>query len=169
MEAVLLEERRAFKKLPRLPKKVSLTHLYQEAQSDFQRNFKKDLEMIKKYASKSFKKRLENRFDLKNFLMASKNAMNNCGLPRITFERIFKNELSHAPKKKLYLGTDKIIIEIECNQFINYWYPQVAADIITKIIEKVKKVEMYSKLGHKQTEILEFLGEQDGNKELPQG
>jgi hypothetical protein len=62
------------------------------------------------------------------------------GTPRVTIEHYFKGLKSVAPKKQLLAGKrkDKIVMNFECSRFINFWYPHQAAEMITKILERVR-------------------------------
>ncbi len=118
--------------------------------------------IVKKYAERRFIKRLENKFTQQNYMIAVKNAMKNAGPPLITTDTIFTSDTAYAPKERFHLKEtrkDIISIEIESNQFLNYWYPNEAAEIINKLIDKVKNAEIYKILGPMQTVMIKFLGE----------
>ena len=124
---------------------------------------------IRKYSKKGFINKLENSFDKNNYMDAVQDALTNAGQPRITIDTIFNSELAHAPRKRFYLKEmrkDIISMEIECNQFVNYWYPEVIAEIINKMVDKIRNAEIYKILGPMQTVIIKFLGGKNEDKKL---
>ena len=103
---------------------------------DFVENIKADLDAIKRYTSKETIDELRKNFTPRNFLKASKKALVNMEPPRITIEHYFKGTKSVAPKKQLLRG-GRIVMNFECSRFINFWYPHKAAEIMTKIMERM--------------------------------
>ena len=123
---------------------------------EYEENIRNDLKIIKKYASKRLFARLERNFNKTNFILVSKNAMKNMPTPHITVESIYSGKLCLGPKKHL-VGMNNIVLVIECNKFINYWYPDTAAQIIVDMVRKIKSVKKYRNMGFGQTQILKFL------------
>lgn len=141
----------------------------QKPRTDKERHIAKSVKLIRKYAKKSLVDKLENNFDPNNYINAVESALGNAGTPQITLDSIFTSELASAPRKRFYLKEmrkDIISMEIECNQFINYWYPEVAAEMINKMVDKVRNAEIYKILGPMQTVIIKFLGGKDEGKKL---
>jgi hypothetical protein len=132
---VLLEEERAINNIIRVSESFGL----EEMNPDFLENIKADLGAIRAYTSNDDMKNLEKNFTPRNFLRASKKALVNMEIPQITIEHFFKGLKSVAPKKQL-LGTRKgrVVMNFECSRFINFWYPNQAAEMITKIMERVR-------------------------------
>ncbi len=158
-ESIMLEQRRALKRFGQLG-----IGRIRKPVTDSEFNLAEDIMLIKKHAEADNVKKLEEDFSDKNFIAASKNALERMEPPKITLERIFVGDLSHAPREKFYLkemSKDKIVLEVESNQFMNYWYPETAADMINEIVNGIKTAEMYKKMGHKQTEILKFLDKKE--------
>jgi len=122
----------------------------------YRENMRNDLNVIKKYASKRLFARLERNFTKTNFILTSKNAMKNMPTPHITVESIYSGRLCLGPKRHL-LGMNKVVLVIECNKFINYWHPDIAAQIIVDMVRKIKSVKKYRNMGFGQTQILKFL------------
>jgi hypothetical protein len=134
---VLLEEERAINNIIR----VSETFGMDDMNPDFLENIKADLDAIRAYADKDMMKELEKNFTPRNFLRTCKNALVNMGPPEITIEHFFKGARSIAPKKQLIESNKKrIVLNFECGRFINFWYPHQAAEIITKLMERVHEM-----------------------------
>jgi hypothetical protein len=133
---VLLEEERAISNIIRVSERFGLDDM----NPDFLENIKADLDAIRSYTNKGVMKELESNFTPRNFLRSSKKALDNMGTPRVTIEHYFKGLKSVAPKKQLLAGKrkDKIVMNFECSRFINFWYPHQAAEMITKILERVR-------------------------------
>ena len=83
-------------------------------------------------------KRLKQSFTPQNYLTTVKSALDNCPLPQVTVENAFDASLAHGPKRKLFPTKNKTIIEIETSRFMSYFYPNMTAQIMKDIIEKVK-------------------------------
>jgi len=102
----------------------------------YKRLFEKDLEIIFKYADLLAVNRLKRRFTPQNFLDAVNNALQKVPTPRITIENVHDGAKALGPRNKLFPFKDKVIIQIESNNFLNFWHPQMAAKIIQDIIEE---------------------------------
>jgi len=125
---------------------------------DFFETEKKDaVKIIKQYADSKIYNKLKNEATENNFLVACKSALRNMPKPSITLEKIFSAESAIGPKKEIIKNGNKVAIEIEINSFMSTWYPKETASIIIDIINKIKEVEEYKKLGFTQTQILKFL------------
>ncbi len=138
---VLLEEERAINNIIRVSEKFGLDDM----NPDFLENIKADLDAIRAYTSREVMKDLERDFTPRNFLRASKKALMNMASPRVTIEHFFRGLKSVAPRKQLLMtkkppkgNRRRIVMNIECSRFINFWYPNEAAEIITKILERVR-------------------------------
>jgi hypothetical protein len=133
---VLLEEERAINNIIRVSDKFGMDKM----NPDFLENIKADLNAIKKYTSKEDMKDLEDKFTPTHFLSMSKKALMNMGPPMITVEHYFTGLKSVAPKKQLIARKRKgmIIMNIEGSRFMNFWYPHQAAEMITKILERLR-------------------------------
>ncbi len=133
---VLLEEERVINNILR----VTDTFGLDEMNPDFLENVKADLDAIRRYTDSDVMKDLEDNFTPGNFLRAAKKALVNMEPPRVTTEHYFKSLLSVAPKKQILSrnGRKRIVMNFECSRFINFWYPHQAAEMITKILERVK-------------------------------
>jgi hypothetical protein len=147
-EAVLLEQRRILSRID--------DYLNTIDQEDFE-FLNKDIDVIKKYADKKLVKRLENNFNVKNFLMAVKSVLNRTPEPRMTLESIFTGDLAHGPKNELRIGDKNIVLEIEINEFFSKFYPEKMAEIISNIIKEIRSIEKYRMLGFTQTQIKKFI------------
>ncbi len=133
---VLLEEERAISNIIRVSEKFGL----KEMNPDFLENIKADLDAIRAHTSKKDMKDLEKNFTPRNFLRYSKKALLKMEPPRVTVEHYFKGLKSIAPKKQLLAGkrNNRVIMNFECSRFINFWYPHQAAEMMTKILERVR-------------------------------
>lgn len=100
-------------------------------------------------------KRIQNKI-IKVFRLALKNAPT----PHITLEKVFSAEFAIAPLKQLLKAGNRIAIEIEVNEFLSRFYPDVAVDIVLELIRRIREADVYKKLGFTQTQILRFIKEQ---------
>jgi len=107
--------------------------------NSYKNGMKEDIAKIREHGTESLVRRMEKNFTKENYLNAARSAIRNMGHPKITVENIFTGEMAHGPNNQLVLGKDRVVIEIECNQFINYWYPEFASDIINNFLHEVKK------------------------------
>jgi len=96
----------------------------------------KDLESIFKYADLVAVNRLKRSFTPQNFLDAVNNALQKVPSPRITIENVHNGSRALGPKNKLFPYKNKTIIQVEGNNFLNFWHPQMAAKMIQDIIEE---------------------------------
>jgi hypothetical protein len=134
---VLLEEERAINSMIR----VSETFGLDDMNPNFLENMKADLDAIRAYTDKDVMKRLEGDFTPASFLRAARKALMNMEPPRVTIEHFFRGARSVAPKKQLLARKRKgmVVINFECSRFINFWYPNQAAEMITGIISNVRE------------------------------
>lgn len=101
-------------------------------------SIEKDLKKITEYADKIALNRLRNNFTPYNFIEAVKNAVGKIPLPCVTIEDVHDGSLALGPVNKLFPHKDKVIIEVECNGFLNFWHPHMAAKMIRDVINKLK-------------------------------
>ena len=99
----------------------------------------KDLKKITEYADTIALNRLKRNFTPYNYLAAVRNALDRSPLPSVTVEAVHDGSLALGPVNKLFPHKDKTIIEVECNGFINFWHPHMAAKIIKDVIDKIKE------------------------------
>ena len=123
---------------------------------EYKTNIMKDLEVIKKYAEKEKIKRLEKEFNKKNFIAAIKSATKSREIPRVTVDSIFTGEPAITKKRPMFLK-DHIVMEVECNSFMNYWYPKQTSDILIELLDNLVSVDMYKREGIKQMQIIKYL------------
>ncbi len=123
---------------------------------EYKKNILDDMKIIKRYAKKSIYKRLETEFNEKNFMLAVKSALNQKVSPRITLESIFKGQKALNMKKPLF-EKGKLVMEVETTRFLGYWYPRKASEIIMDILNDLISVDIYRKMGAKQTQIIKFI------------
>ncbi len=155
-KSILLEERRA---ADRIKEKFSAFDL-KKIKIEYKENLMKALEVIEKYADKKSWRRLKKDFSEKNFFSALRSALRTGPDPHITVEAVFRGEKAVRTKKPLFIKKN-IVMEIECNAFINYWYPEVASKILIELLENLISVDRYKKLHIKQTDIIKFIEKQD--------
>ncbi len=152
-QAILLEMQRSINRIKTVFSDFNLKTMNVE----YKTNIKADMKIIKKFADKRFSKRLENNFNEKNFVLALKSALKKENSPIITLESIFAGDKAMSIMNSLLNKKERLIMEVECNQFLNYWYPDVAAAILTDLLHELRTVDLYKKLGVKQTHIAEFI------------
>ena len=99
----------------------------------------KDLKKITKYADTIAINRLKQNFTPFNYLSAVENAVERSPLPCVTVEDVHDGSLALGPVNKLFPHKDKVIIEVECNGFLNFWHPHMAAKIIKDVVDKINK------------------------------
>ena len=103
---------------------------------EIKEGIEKDIEKIKEYADDNFVRQLMRDFNPNTFLDAVNSALKNSPPPMITTEHVFNGSLAFGPKRKLF-PTNKTIIEVEPSRFMNFWYPEVVADIIQKLLRRI--------------------------------
>lgn len=118
-----------------------------------------DIKIIKKYANREVYRKLEREFNEKNFLSALKSALSQKIHPHVTLELLFKGHKALKMKKQLFIK-DKIVMEVEMTRFLGHWYPRKASDIVIDILKDMISIDMYRKLGAKQTQIAKFIKKQ---------
>ncbi|MCK4532038.1 MAG: hypothetical protein KAT94_04155 [Candidatus Aenigmarchaeota archaeon] len=123
---------------------------------EYKTNILSDLDIIKKYANRKVYRRLQKEFNEKNFLSALKSALKQKIHPHITVESIFKGQKALTMKKPLF-REGNIVMEVETTRFLGNWYPRRASEIVMEILKDMVSVEMYRKMGFKQTQIVKFL------------
>jgi len=99
---------------------------------------------------------LNDRNTKRILLKIFKYVLKNAPTPKITLENIYNAETAIGPIKEIVKNGRKIAIEVEINSFISRWYPEETVKIIIDIINKIKQVDEYKKLGFSQTQILKF-------------
>ncbi len=103
---------------------------------EIREGIEKDIDKIKEYADDNFVRQLMRDFNPNTFLDAVNSALKNSPPPMITIEHVFNGSLAFGPKRKLF-PTKKTIIEVEPSRFMNFWYPEVVADIIQKLLRRI--------------------------------
>ena len=107
--------------------------------AEYGENLRKDLEKVNKYADKIALNQLKRGFTPHTYLIAVKNALSNAPDPIITFENVFTGDLAYGPKRKLSPYKEKVIMQVEPSNFLNFWHPNITANIIADIVNKIKK------------------------------
>ena len=133
--AIVFESRRTVLKIMRVydgfdPKQIGV---------EFQKNLKKDIEVIYKYADKYAADNLKRNFTPYYFVEAVKNAVVKTPEPRLTVSHVFSGDIAHGPKRKLLPDAKRIILEIEPCEFMNLWHPQMAARIIQDLVRGLQE------------------------------
>ena len=134
-KTVEFEERRFVDTLSEIfGKELDPKIVYEEYSEDFS----KDIEKVIKHADKEIVDELINSFSPQIFLDGVNSALKNMSSPKITVEEVFNGEFAWGPKHELFPNKDnKIILEIEPNRFLNFWYPKVTSDIIKHLINEL--------------------------------
>lgn len=126
---ILLEEMRIVDKIRQMTKSFSLHHI----QGEFRENILDDLKVIERMARPEMVERLRENFNSMNFISAVRSALRTSETPRVTLEAIFRGDAAEEEKHQLFTG--RKIMELESNSFLNYWYPEEAANIILDIMK----------------------------------
>ncbi len=151
-EYVMLEQKRVIEKVKRLFSEFDLSKMKVE----YKEHVLSDIEVMKKYAEKNKIRRLEKEFNEKNFMAAVRSALNSNTYPKITVESIFKGQKALRIKKPMFIENN-VVMEAECTSFLNYWYPDMASDILIDLLGNLVSVDFYKKMGAKQTQILKYV------------
>jgi hypothetical protein len=100
--------------------------------------FLRDINVMKKYSRGYLIRRLKDNFNVDNYLVSVKDALDNSPVPTITLENIFDGTFAFGPKRKLFPWKDKFIVEVEVCQFMSEWYPETSAKMIKEVIEMIR-------------------------------
>ncbi len=150
-QRILLETKRYLAKLRESGEESDLNSI-----DPYEKKFiQKDFEVIKRYADPEFTKALEEKFSIENFYSAVKNVLGKDIKPKITIENHFKGEKARTKIDPL-LKKHFLVMEVETNEFIGYWYPEKAAEILLDIISRLRSAKLYQHLGISQTHVFEF-------------
>ncbi len=150
--AIKLEHRRVVDRVKAIFSEFDLRKIKVE----YKKNIKKDINVMKKYTRRSEQRKLERKFSEENYLSLIKSALRKRVRPRITVEHVFKGKQAMDSKNPMFTGKG-IVMEVEVTNFLGYWFPRVAARMITDMLEDLVSVEMYSQLGAKQKHIIEYV------------
>lgn len=141
--AILLEEKRTVDRIMKIFSKFDLNDI----KIEYKENINSDLEVIRRFADAKALRRLTGNFSERNFLSAVRSALKKDELPRVTLEEKFRGEPAWSRKRGLFRS--KNMMEVEMNAFLNYWYPNEAAEIIMMIIDNIRtirKLPLYTKM-----------------------
>jgi len=152
-DSILLEEKRTIERI----KEVFSDFDLEKIKIEYRENLLDDVKVMEKYADRRILKRLKKEFNERNFISAARSALRRGPGPQITVESVFKGEMAIRTKKPLFIKQN-IVMEVECNAFINYWYPDIASRMIMDLLKNLVSVDRYRKLGLRQTDILKFMG-----------
>ncbi|NIO22766.1 MAG: hypothetical protein GTN38_01930 [Candidatus Aenigmarchaeota archaeon] len=152
-DSILLEEKRVVDRIKDIFSEFDL----EKIKIEYKENILDDIKVMKKYADKEAVKKLKKEFNERNFISGIRSALRKGPHPRITVESVFKGEMAIRTKKPLFVK-ENIVMEVECNSFINYWYPEMTSNILMDLLKNLVSVDRYKKLGIKQTHILKFIG-----------
>lgn len=158
---VLLEEFRFIDCVKSYCKDFSRKVMYEYDKERYENN----LRVIEKYANKKIVEYVKRNFNEENFVKAIKSVLKSKALPQITVENRFTGNKALTMKKPIFSGKN-IVMEIESSSFINYWYPHTARNIIIDLLNSLVSVDMYRKMGIKQTQIIKFIKSNTTNIEI---
>ena len=130
---VLFEEERFVSNILRVFDSFDLNKI----KGEYKSHLMQDLEKIKIFSTPKYYKYLKEEFNPQNFLRAVKSVVENAPAPQITLEYSFDGSLALGPRKKLCPLNGKVVVEVESSRFLNFWYPEVASEMISDIIEKL--------------------------------
>ncbi len=151
-EAIYLEHRRINDRINNTFGDFSLRSLKVE----YRKNIMDDIREMKEHADRKVLRRLEKDFSEKNFMAALRSSLKTKTLPRITVERTFRGQKALKTKGPMF-RKGNLAMEVETTNFLGYWYPKKARDIVLDILDDLVSVDMYKKLGAKQKYIAEYL------------
>jgi hypothetical protein len=154
-ERISLETKRYLEKL----RESTPSHNLQDVDPYEMKYLTKDFEIIKKYADPKLTKNLEESFTSENFLNCVNNILGKDINPKITIENFFKGKKART-KIDPFFERHFLVMEAEINEFMGYWYPHEAAEILLSIISKLRSAKLYHDLGISQTHVSEFLEEE---------
>ena len=99
----------------------------------FRENYEQDLEMAKKYGVRPMSWTRQGIYEL------TRKTLNLCQLPKVTVESMFTTMSSYAPKK--LLGKNKVVIQLEVNQFVCKSYANQTTDMLMDILRAVRDAQ----------------------------
>lgn len=149
---VLLEELRFIDRVKMQELKFDL----KEMTYNQKRRAVKALKVIEKYADKRILQKLMKNFNERNYISAVGSVLKSNSHPIVTIENRFRGDKA-LKMKRLLLNKRNIVMEIESSSFINYWHPDVAKDMIIDLLDQLVSVDMYKRMGMKQTQIIKFI------------
>ncbi len=145
-DAILLEQRRILKRL--LKKYGTINPL--KLKGSAREYLLQDLARIKEFAGITL-----SGFSIKEFMKACKLALQRGPTPHITIEKQFTGALAHGPRKELLRKASKVVIEVESDEFLNYWHPEETAELVIDVLKKILLVKSLAVIP--QRKITEFL------------
>jgi hypothetical protein len=154
-DEICIEQQRIMGRIKEIFSEFSLDKIRVE----YKTNMLNDMKVMRKYADKKVYRRLEKNFNEKNFLSVLKSALRQKIHPHITIESIFKGQKALTMKKPLFVK-DNIVMEVETTRFVGHWYPRRTSEIVIDILKDMISVDMYRKMGAKQTQIVKFIRKQ---------
>ncbi|MEE9323785.1 MAG: hypothetical protein V3U72_04535 [Candidatus Aenigmarchaeota archaeon] len=151
-DQIMLEQERVIRRIKDIFSEFGLDKMKVE----YKTNTLRDMEIMKKYADKKVYMKLKKEFNEKNFLSVLKSALMQKIHPHITIDSIFKGQKALTMKKPLFMK-DNIVMEVETTSFLSYWHPVKASNVVIDILKDLISVDMYRKMGAKQTQIAKFI------------
>jgi len=158
-DEIYLEQRRIIDRI----KEVFSEFALDKMKVEYRANILNDMKVVKKYANKDVYEKLRREFNERNFLLAVRSVLRKRITPHVTVESIFKGQKALTMKKPLF-RKGNIIMEVEITRFLGHWYPKKASDIIMDILNDLISIDMYRKMGAKQTQMMKFIKEQTFEK-----
>jgi len=125
-QAVLIETKRTINRIVKKYGKFDINLI----EEDTNPNFRKDINNMLKYANRFYIKKLKDKWNIANYLETIKSALRNSPHPNFTMAHVHDATLAHGPKRKLLISPKKLILELEINAFVGYWYSEKIAEII---------------------------------------
>jgi hypothetical protein len=156
-EYIMLEQKRNIENIERIFSEFD----FDKMKIEFKDNIIEDIKVMKKYADRKTIRKLEKEFNKRNFIAALRSALKYGEYPKITVDSVFQGQKAMRIKKPMFIK-DNIVMDVECTSFLNYWYPDVASDILIDLLKNLVSVDLYKKMGAKQTQILKFVKSNGG-------
>lgn len=134
-EMIMFEEKRFIHELSKIFRKnFNMDDINYNYSDELEQNINKIGGVVE-----SAKEKLYKNFDKEYYFECVRKTIDMLGHPKITVEKVFTGKKALGPKEELFPNKEKIILEIEPNRFLNFWYPMKTSRILKDLIEEIKK------------------------------
>ncbi len=133
-DAILLEEKRAVERMLEIFGKLDMN----EIKAEYREHLVDGMRVIKRFAPAEKARGMERKLSKASYMSALRAALKQDVRPEVTIESIFRGESAWSRKSRMFRR--KNVLEAEVNAFLSYWHPGKAAEMIVKIIDKVRTI-----------------------------
>ncbi len=151
-DAIKLEHRRVIDRI----KEVFSEFILEKMKVEYKKNILNDMKNMSKYVNKRVYRKLEKEFNERNYMSVLRSTLRQKVSPKITVESFFKGDKALRSKNPMFMK-DRIVMEVEVTNFLGYWHPGKAAEMIMNIFHDLISVDTYSELGVKQKHLIEYV------------